>query len=111
MTTQIRTMTSDETSIELDRHAFNATFHELGLLWYWDIDTYEDLCKRADDARSRTRLYLTSAQAHLLKAYDADFLVDNIVRRMSEVRRSVAGRAPRAIAFDRAASCRGVVGF
>ncbi len=96
---------------ELDRHAFNACFHDLGLVWYWDIDTYESLCADAADASARVRRYLVTAQAHLLKAYDADFLVGTIVERMSRIRNSPTGCTPWATAFERPVSCRGVIGF
>ena len=96
---------------ELDRHAFNLTFYGLGLRFHWDIETYDDLCARAADANERTLLYLSDAQAHLLRAYDPAFLVDTIVTRMQQVRESVAGRTSKAIAFDGAESCRGELGF
>ena len=98
-------------AVELDRHAFNLSFHGLGLRFHWDSDTYDDLCARAADANARTLLYLSDAQAHLLRAYDPAFLVDAIVTRMQQVRESVAGRAPNTIAFDGAESCRGELGF
>ena len=56
MTTRLQATSTDESVFELDRHAFNATFHELGLLWYWDIDTCENLCGRAADARAEKTL-------------------------------------------------------
>lgn len=96
---------------ELDRHAFNLSFHGLGLRFYWDSDTYGELCARAADAHARTLLYLSSTQAHLLKAYDPGFLVDTIVARMRQVRDSVGGRAPQSLAFDGTESCRGELGF
>ena len=77
---------------ELDRHAFNLTFYGLGLRFHWDSDTYDDLCARAADANARTLLYLSDAQAHLLKAYDPAFLVDTIVTRMQQVRDWLAGQ-------------------
>ncbi|WP_418320638.1 hypothetical protein [Piscinibacter sakaiensis] len=99
------------TFCDRDRHAFNASFHDLGLVWYWDIDTFEELQAPGRDAAAMVRAYLTTAQAHLLKAYDVEFLVDRIVARMKEIRASGAARAPHATAFERPASCRGVIGF
>lgn len=96
---------------ELDRHAFNLSFHGLGLRFYWDSNTYDELCAHAADARARTLLYLSSTQAHLLRAYDPGFLVDTIVARMRQVRDSVGERAPQSLAFDGAESCRGELGF
>lgn len=96
---------------ELDRHAFNAAFHALGLRWYWDVDMHESLCERADSDSARVRLYLGDHQAHLLRAYDADFLVEAVVSRVQRLRRDLAGRAPRALAFDWVECSRGELGF
>ena len=100
---------SDNT--ELDRHAFNAAFHELGLRWHWDADTYERLCQRDSDIGAVTRHYLRDAQAPLLRAYDEAFLADAIVSRMVRVRQSIGGRAPRSLACDWVASSAGQTGF
>lgn len=59
------------------RQAYNHAFHELGLPWHWD----ETACQRIEAARSgrdAVREYLEAEQSHLLRAYDADFLVDAI---------------------------------
>ena len=59
------------------RHAFNAAFYELGLRFHWDDSCYD--CAMCDEEqRSHLKRYLENEQAHLLKAYDADFLVDAI---------------------------------
>lgn len=72
MTTQTRIANTD-----LQRHAYNAAFYELGLGWHWDSDTFERLlpivCKT-----ERVRQYMMSHQPHLLHAYDADFLTGAI---------------------------------
>jgi hypothetical protein len=62
---------------ETSRHAYNAAFHDLGLTWFWDAETHERLQASADE-RERIRIYLETQQAHLLKAYDAEFLVNAI---------------------------------
>ncbi|HOZ63313.1 MAG TPA: hypothetical protein PK497_02830 [Burkholderiaceae bacterium] len=62
---------------ELHRNAFNAAFSELGLAWFWDSDTHHRL-QANEDERERIRIYLETQHAHLLKAYDADFLVNAI---------------------------------
>ncbi len=111
MSNELQAKPDPTDAAELDRHAFNLTFYGLGLRFHWDNDTYDDLCARAADANDRILLYLSDAQAHLLKAYDPAFLVDTIVARMQQVRESVAGRTPNAIAFDGAESCRGELGF
>jgi hypothetical protein len=103
--------TSTDDDAELDRHAFNAAFHELGLRWHWDAHTYERLCQRAGDASGVTRHYLRDAQSHLLKAYDEGFLAEAIVSRMVRVRRQIGGRAPRSLACDWIASSEGETGF
>jgi hypothetical protein len=62
-----------------ERDAFNAAFRELGLRWHWDAATFRTLAACADD-QARVRTYLESREAHLLRAYDAPFLVDAICR-------------------------------
>jgi hypothetical protein len=57
---------------ESHRHAYNAAFEELGLGWYWDDRTWESLKGRGSEG---VRGYLETEQAHLLRAYEADFLV------------------------------------
>lgn len=58
------------------RNAYNAAFYELGLRWFWDSG-----CGLPDggDERACMRAYLTRHQAHLLTAYDADFLIEAIL--------------------------------
>jgi len=60
---------------EAHRHAYNAAFEELCLSWYWDAATYHRLQAHGRDG---VRIYLETEQAHLLRAYEADFLVDAI---------------------------------
>jgi hypothetical protein len=60
---------------EVERNAYNAAFYELGLRWHWDSDTYCALIGRCATAPMRIRHYLETRQPHLLKAYDANFLV------------------------------------
>jgi hypothetical protein len=71
-------MTIANSSIaEIHRNAYNAAFHELGLSWHWDSGYYRhDGC--AEEERARLHSYLAEHQAHLLSAYDADFLVEAI---------------------------------
>jgi hypothetical protein len=60
-----------------ERHAFNLAFGELDLLWHWDEQTWSELQSiPAED--ERLRAYVHARHGHLLKAYDADFLVDAI---------------------------------
>ena len=62
---------------DVHRNAYNAAFHELGLSWYWDVEHYQAVQCR-DGERACLRAYLERYQAHLLSAYDADFLIDAI---------------------------------
>ena len=62
---------------ETHRHAYNCAFTDLGLPWFWDAATHSRLQASADE-RERIRIYLQTQQAHLLTAYDADFLVNAI---------------------------------
>ena len=60
---------------EAHRNAYNAAFEKLGLSWRWDAATYAYLQRHGRDL---VRAYLHTEQAHLLRAYDADFLVNAI---------------------------------
>jgi len=103
-------------SAEAERHAYNAAFHELGLRWHWNDEVYRELSDacggevNADVARRCVRQYLETHQAHLLRAYDADFLVDLIVRKQAVHRRQLALQAPLCQRFDWAAFAGAEVG-
>ena len=60
---------------EAHRQAYNAAFEELGLNWHWDPITYACLPAQGRDG---LRAYLKKEHAHLLRAYDEDFLMDAI---------------------------------
>jgi hypothetical protein len=80
---------------EIERGAFNAAFYELGLRWHWDSETYRSLAANPCE-RERVRRYLQVEQSHLLRAYDADFLADAVVRTKQRVRQALekcSGRA------------------
>ncbi len=62
---------------EVQRNAYNAAFTDLGLSWFWDAATHRSLPRGADE-RETIRVYIETRQAHLLKAYDAEFLVNAI---------------------------------
>jgi len=72
---------------EIERDAYNAAFYALGLRWYWDSDTYNEL-QRIPVARDRVGMYLRTQQTHLLTAYDSDFLVDAIEAKKAQCRKS-----------------------
>lgn len=63
---------------EVHREAYNLAFYELGLRWHWDADTYRNLQPDSLGASDRIRGYLETHQPHLLKAYDAAFLIGAI---------------------------------
>ena len=71
------TCQADLETLEIERNGYNVAFSELGLEWYWDAETYSGL-KSIPEERSRVRVYLETHQPHLLRAYDADFLVNAI---------------------------------
>jgi hypothetical protein len=75
---------------ELDRNAFNAAFNELGLRWHWDSETHVGLLRQSADTTARLRYYLETQQPHLLRAYDADFLVGVIQERATLHRERLA---------------------
>lgn len=62
---------------EFHRNAYNAAFYELGLRWHWDAQTYQTLLPKEDE-KERIRCYLEQHHAHLLNAYDAEFLIEAI---------------------------------
>ncbi|MEO6018161.1 MAG: hypothetical protein ABIP46_12970 [Polaromonas sp.] len=65
---------TDQTT-ETHRHAYNVAFDELGLSWHWDSATYARLQTHSNGC---VATYLQTEQAHLLRAYEADFLVQAI---------------------------------
>jgi len=69
---------------ETERNAYNAAFYELGFRWHWDRGTYEALLSHSDNPAQRIRQYLETHQSHLLRAYDAEFLVEMIQTRKAE---------------------------
>ena len=87
----------DNADTEAHRQAYNAAFEELGLSWHWDPVTYACLPAQGPDG---LRAYLEKEHAHLLRAYEADFLVNAIEtakRRCYEVMvRNRAGRPTQA---------------
>lgn len=80
---------------EAERAAFNGAFYALGMRWHWDAQTYAALSAEPCERRRLTR-YLEREQAHLLRAYDADFLVDAILEEKSR-RQPAPSAAPSAL--------------
>ena len=62
---------------ETNLFAYNAAFHELGLSWHWDFDSYRALLTGAGE-KNLICHYLETHQRHLLNAYDAEFLTEAI---------------------------------
>ncbi|WP_194715864.1 HAD family hydrolase [Noviherbaspirillum soli] len=69
--------TTAHDAADIHRSAYNAAFHELGLRWHWDAGHYESALP-ASQEKAHLLSYLRNHQAHLLKAYDAEFLADAI---------------------------------
>jgi hypothetical protein len=78
---------------EAHRHAYNAAFGELGLTWYWDAATYARLQAHGRDG---VRIYLETEQSHLLRAYEAEFLIDAIETTQARCYASMSHRARQA---------------
>lgn len=93
---------------EVERNAYNAAFHDLGFRWYWDRDVHEQLMQRAANPTERIRHYLEAHQAHLLRAYDANFLVAAIeAAKVEHAKRGTAPEAALSNPFDWAQMSRG----
>jgi hypothetical protein len=107
-----RTRHISESASDLRRDAYNAAFHELGLTWYWDSETYGELAPRGAAERERIAGYLRSHQPHLLKAYEADFLIEAIEKAQSRCLESMQARGLNvASSIDWAEIQRGETGF
>ena len=76
MNTAQHTALAPQTS-EVERNAYNLAFRELGLDWFWDAQTYASLRQTAQQ-RCHVRSYIETRSPHLLRAYDAEFLVNAI---------------------------------
>jgi hypothetical protein len=68
--------------------AYNAAFIELGLRFRWDAAMFEWLCG-IECERTRVARYIEDHHAHLLKAYDADFLSGLVFERKNEYLRAM----------------------
>lgn len=75
------------TAADQARHTYNAAFEELGLSWHWDAITYARL---QANGRGAVRTYLETEQSHLLRAYEADFLVEAIEATKARCHASIA---------------------
>jgi hypothetical protein len=75
MSQALQDFVNDDAMTDAHRHAYNAAFDELGLNWHWDAATYAGVRSRGRDG---LRTYLEREHAHLLRAYEAGFLVNAI---------------------------------
>jgi len=93
------TLTDDDTALDAEarRNAYNAAFHELGFGWFWEAG-----CHLAGPAGERAcvRDYLAQHQPHLLRAYDAEFLVDAILAAKARWAPQMAAAGKPAAAID-----------
>jgi len=64
-------------SEEASLFAYNSAFHQLGLSWHWDLDTFHALLACCA-GKHLVCSYVELHQPHLLNAYDADFLIGAI---------------------------------
>lgn len=70
---------------EIERGTYNRAFSELGLEWYWDARTYEQL--RSGNDKHCIQAFIEAHHPHLLQAYDGGSLaiaIDTVRRRLSE---------------------------
>lgn len=96
--------TSDFCIIDFaQRDAYNAAFAELGLRWRWGNETLAQLQSIGSES-DRVRRYLDLHQAHLLTAYDADFLVNAILEAKARYLVSMADNAGNAARSDSGAT-------
>ena len=71
---------------EFERGAYNRAFSELGLEWYWDAPTFEQL-RTCNGDKHCIQAFIEAHHPHLLQAYDGGSLataIDNVRRRLSE---------------------------
>lgn len=80
-----------DNTAEIDRNAYNAAFNELGLPWYWDASTHQSLAANPQ-AKEPALVYIETQQAHLLRAYEADFLVTAIQTIKARCHKQMASR-------------------
>ncbi|HUR90238.1 MAG TPA: hypothetical protein VMZ74_14205 [Ramlibacter sp.] len=85
MTAVLKTVQHDE---ELHRQAYNSAFDELGLAWHWDRATFAWL----PEGPGRVRTYVEREHPHLLRAYDAEFLVEAVEKAKERCHAVMEGR-------------------
>ena len=78
-----------DAAAESERSAYNRAFSELGLEWYWDAHTFEQL-RTCNGDKHCIQAFIEANHPHLLQAYDSGFLAAAI----ESVRRRLSGAAP-----------------
>ncbi len=73
-------MLQQNTPTDVQVQSYRAAFEELGLDWAWDPVAH-------GPGTDGLRAYLRQEQPHLLRAYDADFLVDAVERTRARLQR------------------------
>jgi hypothetical protein len=91
------TTVSASSTADVHRNAYNAAFHELGLNWVLELAPAAHQLSDEGE-RECVRKYLLEHQAHLLTAYDPEFLLDAIQTAKSRcyARLTAAGSNPAA---------------
>ena len=93
MTSTVLNLSSQAPVDDTDLDAYNAAFNELGLPWYWDASTHRQLHAHGGERKGAcVRVYLETQQSHLLKAYDADFLINAIQSAKTRYHDAMVGR-------------------
>ena len=75
-----------DNAAEIERGAYNRAFSELGLEWYWDARTFEQL-RTCNGDKHCIQAFIEANHPHLLQAYDCGSLataIDTVRRRLSE---------------------------
>lgn len=90
MSKTLQTLVTDDAATDAHRHAYNAAFDELGLNWHWDAATYAGVRSHGRDG---LRTWLEREHAHLLRAYEADFLVNAIESVKARCRPGIAANS------------------
>jgi hypothetical protein len=83
---QHRTEPQRPDATEIERGAYNCAFSELGLEWYWDARTFEQL-RTCNGDKHCIQAFIEANHPHLLQAYDGGSLataIDHVRRRLSE---------------------------
>ena len=75
-----------DAAAEAELGAYNRAFSELGLEWYWDARTFEQL-RTCNGDKHCIQAFIEENHPHLLQAYDGGSLataIDAVRRRLSE---------------------------